>query len=182
MYNAMYNAKKGGVDVNDQIRTGNLAVEMGHRVDKWNVKAALGLFNLCVNNAYLAHRYNNKDSPNPVEHTVFTIRVATALIHNDFLETGTRSSRVSEEPVLDAPGIMIPYGHCIKMYAPGSRGSINSVDDGDARRKVRECANCVSTKTGPPKRVQTSYYCPECDKGLCPTCFLPFHDFIAMKK
>jgi hypothetical protein len=57
-----YNAYMGGVDAWDALRTGYFAIEMIGRLARWTVRFVDGMFNFSLTQAWVAYRYNNKES------------------------------------------------------------------------------------------------------------------------
>lgn len=61
-----YNAKMGGVDAFDALRTGYYAVEMHGRIARWTVRFVDSLFNFALTQAWVAWR-----------HRITTLKIAT---------------------------------------------------------------------------------------------------------
>jgi len=150
-----YNKYMHAVDVFDQIRK-LFGCDVAHRTLKWTVRMFEIFWSIILAQSYNIYRHLWDRNPQKrLGHREFQGSVISGLL-----------SHVIVQPPNLAP---VLHQHRLIEQPEGSMG------DGTKRRKVLDCRNCPYKVSGVRNPRTTTHLCLECNVGLHPRCFLPFH-------
>ena len=157
-----YNNAMGGVDLSDA-RLYKYLTE--RRTIKWTHKFVFSLFGRALLNAFILYQKNTTDAPKKTRYQFYVSIVEDMMGDYRPPHKVIRKRRSREEiqaanqlePIIEAPE---------NPAQPGpSPCRLVKLDVG----KRRDCAHKHT------KRVRSSYQCPACNVGLCPSCFAGYH-------
>ncbi|KAK3716928.1 hypothetical protein RRG08_026718 [Elysia crispata] len=157
-----YNNAMGGVDLSDA-RLYKYLTE--RRTIKWTHKFVFSLFGRALLNAFILYQKNTTDAPKKTRYQ-FCVSIVEDMMgdyrppHKVIRKRRSREEIQAAnqlEPIIEAPE---------NPAQPGpSPCRLVKLDVG----KRRDCAHKHT------KRVRSSYQCPACNVGLCPSCFAGYH-------
>jgi hypothetical protein len=169
-----YCSKMGGVDLMDQVSS---YYEITRKSMKWWRKLAFYLVDLCIVNSYQLYRKFSVDA-RKMSHAQFRLVLVKALASRAEPSTPRHKSR-KEVPDEIPPRLRHPGMH-FSDYIPKAQNS-------KSKRKYgqRDCVVCnvAASKRINFKRVQTSYWCEQCEVPMChPVCFKLYHRYADYKQ
>ena len=159
----MYNRYMGGVDKLDQLLA---YYGFSQRTFKWWRKAFFTLFDIAIINSYILYTLSTQ-SNRKKSHLHFRIELAKQLLHE------------ASHPV-PSPSVQLLTSHSSQssLSRPARLTERHFPDKVPSRSNgtpsQRDCAVCSGNKGR--KRKTTTYYCKQCEVGLCVVpCFELYH-------
>lgn len=153
-----YNRNKTGVDKNDQLVA---YYPFKRKQLKWWKKLFFHLFLMSITNAY--QLYCKTRSPNEVKAPLldFMIQIGEALAEKGGVELQNHSQQIASNRLL---------GRHFPERVPATDKKKHPT------RTCKVCSDRFKAQTGGHQRKESTWWCPDCEVGLClPDCFKVYH-------
>lgn len=146
-----YNKYMGGVAKNDQMKS---YYQISISGKKWWTRLLFDLIDRAIYNSFVLHN----ESPNHHKQSLKNFRLTLAKDLIGCFSSRRKRGRESLEQ---------PQDRFVKRHFPDYLPCNEK-----GKRMERRCTVCTANKT----KKKTSYYCPDCNVGLCPApCFRIYH-------